>query len=1251
MLSSSNLKSAQAISYFEKDDYYSNEEGPGETCWLGKGADRLGLRGDVEKKAFAQLLNGYSPTGERLFSRQVDSDRRRAATDYTFSAPKSVSVAGLVQGDKRVIAAHHLAVERALSVLEERFAETRIATISGRKQVATGNIAAAVFAHGTSRAAEPQLHSHCVVMNATQIENGKWYSLLNDSAISNKKLLGQLYQNELAVELQKLGYEIEQREHGQFDLKGYSKELLDTFSTRRGQIEALVEDWKKSGKVLRDLKGNVISAERAIYEVAALKTRKAKPQIVEAEKLLQNWQSVLAMKGLTLPKLPSEQNAQAQTAAKTEEQTATVVDDAIAHCAERNAIFEPKQIERFIFENHIGTASVAELTQGINSHPELIDLGEKAENKPIVTTESALQLELATISLMQAGLGQEQAIADTQRVQESFVSTTLSEEQKQAIAISCASTDSVMAWQGSAGAGKTFGLNALKQLAEASGYRVSGYAPSSAAVHELGESLGIQTETVARLLISEPLAEEAEQKQLWIVDEAGLLSMRSAHDLLMRAQTQKARVILVGDTKQLSAVEAGNPFKSLRAGGMQTCHLDEARRQKRVELKRAVELVAAGAVAEGIDVLESAGCISQIAEEDSRIAQVAKDFLSLSADERSETLVLAGTNNNRLALTAEIRAGLQRSGELGANTFTMQSLQRKDLTAVQKRYAGRYEVGNIIVPIQDYKQQQLKRAQHYVIRAINKVENTLALETPDGNLIQINPKECERKSVYTAIAEPVSVGDRLKWTKNNRVKGMRNGQAFTVSALTPGGLARITDDEGNHRDIELRGYQHVDYAWIATTYSAQGKTAERVMALTDRATTNREAFYVATSRAKNELRLYTADIEKLRESANKSRANENVSDYLPLFELAQEQAGGERKTIAADYAREAAKAAGNRARQQQPNKSEPAQPVRAEKSSHISDFNDIPQQLERRTRWVKRQNSIVRLEEALALGGAAQQVQQRAEAIHRMTGAIAQLTADVEKTAQRKLAEREAQTHTPTTQPLFEIAHEYSTTQTPTDYAREAARDAGRCAHDRQRAVARSHRQQYTADSGAEEGATGYVTEFGGVSQRVERHARWRKRAGCIVRLREADLPVDDCAQQIQQRTGASQQVAGAVARLDHQLERAARRRQAERSDRRALKERKDKTKSRGKHWDEYAQGSSNLSGKALDFYVAKNAIADRLSDKEAIALLAKGSDHARKLYKERGSTPAYEYAKSVVKAASRSIRQQLKAKQNGCEI
>jgi hypothetical protein len=141
----------------------------------------------------------------------------------------------------------------------------------------------------------------------------------------------------------------------------------------------------------------------------------------------------------------------------------------------------------------------------------------------------------------------------------------LTTEQQRAVELAATTSDQMMAWQGVAGAGKTYALNALKELAQGQGYEVRGLAPSAEAAHGLGEALGIETETVAGLLVSQP-ANHPPTPTLWIVDEAGLLSMKDAHALLRRAALEQARVLLVGDTRQLSAVEAGNPFKSLQAG-------------------------------------------------------------------------------------------------------------------------------------------------------------------------------------------------------------------------------------------------------------------------------------------------------------------------------------------------------------------------------------------------------------------------------------------------------------------------------------------------------------------------------------------------------------------------------------------------------------------------------------------------------------------------------------------------------------
>jgi conjugative relaxase-like TrwC/TraI family protein len=220
MLSTSNLSAAQAETYYTKEDYYSAEEAAHPTKWVGKGAASLGLAGVVNQQEFSQMLSGQAPDGRSLTGKVVDPEKRRAATDFTFSAPKSVSIAALVQQDERVLEAHHQAVAKALSVLEERYAQTRVSTEAGRTKVTTGNIAAAVFTHSTSREAEPQLHSHCVVMNATQLADGRWFSLSNEAAIANQKLLGQIYQNELAVALKQQGYQIEPRPTGSLNWRG-----------------------------------------------------------------------------------------------------------------------------------------------------------------------------------------------------------------------------------------------------------------------------------------------------------------------------------------------------------------------------------------------------------------------------------------------------------------------------------------------------------------------------------------------------------------------------------------------------------------------------------------------------------------------------------------------------------------------------------------------------------------------------------------------------------------------------------------------------------------------------------------------------------------------------------------------------------------------------------------------------------------------------------------------------------------------
>ena len=199
------------------------------------------MSGNVQSEQFKNLLEGYSPDGKKTLSgKKINPDKHRAGFDLTFSAPKSISLAALMGGAKELEQAHRTAVERTLKVIEQQHAQARVWDGKEQQKVNSGNLVVAQFHHTTSREKDPQLHTHCVVLNCTQLANGKWRALTNEELYNNEMLLGAIYRNELASVARKLGYEIEPRPDGLFEIKGYSETQIQWFSKRRQQILELV---------------------------------------------------------------------------------------------------------------------------------------------------------------------------------------------------------------------------------------------------------------------------------------------------------------------------------------------------------------------------------------------------------------------------------------------------------------------------------------------------------------------------------------------------------------------------------------------------------------------------------------------------------------------------------------------------------------------------------------------------------------------------------------------------------------------------------------------------------------------------------------------------------------------------------------------------------------------------------------------------------------------------------------------------
>ncbi|HHE8203484.1 TPA: MobF family relaxase, partial [Klebsiella pneumoniae] len=288
MLSFSQVKSAGSAGnyYTDKDNYYVI--GSMDERWQGKGAEALGLEGKVDKQVFTELLQGKLPDGSDLTRIQDGVNKHRPGYDLTFSAPKSVSMLAMLGGDKRLIDAHNRAVTVALNQVES-LASTRVKKDGVSETVLTGNLIIARFNHDTSRAQDPQIHTHSVVINATQ--NGdKWQTLASDTVgktgfsetiLANRIAFGKIYQNSLRADVESMGYKtVDAGRNGMWEMEGVP---VESFSTRSQE--------------LREAAGPDASLKSR--DVAALDTRKSKEAIDPAEKMVE-WMNTLKETGFDI---------------------------------------------------------------------------------------------------------------------------------------------------------------------------------------------------------------------------------------------------------------------------------------------------------------------------------------------------------------------------------------------------------------------------------------------------------------------------------------------------------------------------------------------------------------------------------------------------------------------------------------------------------------------------------------------------------------------------------------------------------------------------------------------------------------------------------------------------------------------------------------------------------------------------------------------------------------------------------------
>ncbi len=850
MLSIANVSSSsQAASYYEQaDDYYTADRSP--SVWSGQAAEALGLEGAVKPEDFRALLDGTLPNGEQLHNAAAG---RRGGTDLTFSAPKSVSIQALAGGDVRLLAAHETAVARALDHAET-LAACRVTAEGVTTRQTTGVLAVAQFRHDLSRAADPQLHTHSVVLNVTQRADGQWRALDNEPLYRNKMLLGALYRSELAKEVQALGYEVRiTHGDGRFELAHVSAEQLKAFSQRSNAIE---EALQRQGLTRED-------ASARQLQTVALQTRQSK-ETLDRGALHAEWRERAREAGLNLDARPTT-----GVAADPQRQTQhaeRAVHFAAAHLMEREAVVPRMDLERAALERGVGRTDLAAIRSAIEQAVQRGELIRQAVQTPAglgerFTTPAAQQRERDILALEAAGRGQVAPLMSRDAVQTALVGKTLNDDQRGVALQVLTGVDRVAGVQGRAGTGKTTTLRAVHDLASSQGAKLVGVAPSAGAARELAAT-GIASQTIASLATRGYAG--LDQRTLLVVDEAGMVGARDMHALLSAADKAGARVLLVGDTQQLKAVAAGKSFAQLQANGMSTAELREIQRQQEPALRAAVELAAGGQVQASLARIEHH--VVEIERHQDRHQTIAAEYAALKPEQRERTLIVAGTHLAREAINDQVREAIGLKGQ-GHELTTLGS---KDLTEAQKLRTVSYQAGDVVRADRDYKALGLERGDF--ARVVDGRAGVVTLERADGQRVEWRPVNQPHLTAFTEQQRELAVGDVVRFTHNDHRNGIVNGERATVASIDiEQGRIVLDKPDGTRLAQRLDGPLYLDHGYAQTVHSAQGQTCERILidAPAGSATNNESAYYVAISRATHEAKLYTDDAQRLPEALSR----------------------------------------------------------------------------------------------------------------------------------------------------------------------------------------------------------------------------------------------------------------------------------------------------------------------------------------------------------------------------------------------
>lgn len=866
--------------YYTVGDYYTKGDGE-HSEWGGRIASDLGLSGPVDPGIFQDLLAG-DVRGQQLGRRRAEGTiEHHPGWDFAVNAPKSVSIMSLVRGDERIIDAHERAVGAALSYLEEH-AELRRRAGGDIVHETSGRLLYARFTEHASRELDPHLHTHVVVLNMTNRQDGERMASLETRAMYAQQMTaGQVYRNDLAHRLRELGYDIEfDPRRGLFEIAGVPSRMIREMSQRAEQIDAHARSHGLSGQAARrqsfyETRGP--KAKATLDELRTLWTGRAKPHEVALDRIGDR----VAEKGEQTIAVEPALGARATLFGVRQSEVTEAVNDY-------------GRILRVALASHVGEVRSSDVRPRLDEHEarcKLLSTRSQTGDAILTrgrTTRRTARRELALTEHIALAANDARPIASSDRLLAVLPDAGLSPGQEQALAKIATSRDRITGILGVAGAGKSTLVDVLRRAAEP-GTEILALAPTSSAAANLGAMAGIPSRTVASLLAS--AGHGLTDRHVLVLDEAGQLGSRQAIRVLEISRTTGARVLLLGDDKQTGAIEQGKPFWLLQKLGMTTAHLTETMRQQTRSMKSAVAQARIGEYGDSLDRLDR---VVSGMPADKLAKNLVSEWTRLKAEHRATTNILVLENSTRLIVNSQIRETLRTEGAIAAQDSRLEVLTPAGLSDEEKHFARFYSAGQVVTFGRDIAGAGIAHGAEYRVLGTGREANgrqVIRLVDANGWTVRWDPRlgQARHINVFNREERDLAEGDRIQWRLANKDLALKNAERGTVEKLD-GGIASIRWDRGGRsQQVDLGEHKTWDHGYAETVFSAQSKTYSRVYVLAPIGSglVNGQNYYTAITRARFGAKLWTEDRERLAQKLS-ARSGEKTSALQGLGRLARD---------------------------------------------------------------------------------------------------------------------------------------------------------------------------------------------------------------------------------------------------------------------------------------------------------------------------------------------------------------------------